>query len=1079
MTNVEKTKQLYKGFLDEYLSNEALSKLPQIIYVENFNKRLYFESIFQKTIVIKDNPFESSSNKLKILFGNPGEGKSFLLMRIAKALINQEITVLDDYADFVNDTSLYPSFISLNKASYVTKSTIEELLCYIETTGDFEGAFAKLVYYLTSLMLPASFNEKISESDFLKFISEERSNLLFFLDGFDEVFDSNLLNLIFDILNKIDNKNIIISSRTIEKSFLDKKITYSAYYLQEITDIELFAKGIFESVYTDDEESKGYKKVISQLKMPYYSYLESLTKNPLTLSLLLSLSFSELRLPENKSDLFEKCIQDFLERYSIKKTENNIGKADAMKLLSYIAFYMTEHDMLTIKESDLVNALKECYNLLLFRNDLKFEDVFVHLRELLKTGLLEKPFGKEYRFAIHRQIQEYFAAHAIKLNCVDAETYYRNNKLDFVCERASDNKWRQPISLYASMISGRDLNNLVIRLLKKSKEGENVSELLFLLVYDSVIKNDLAKTDIFSVVFKESISEEQLNKVIDLMQLKSSTSELLEKFIIDEAVASFMKKDKTLQYGYAAGMVSIAKTTIYDFILNPGNNPFKKIETAFIKGDEGEIYISTQSLIVLSWIYYANVDIRSNTNIKDIIGIQTHIKMSQECHSCIKQIIIDNKFDKLLLEKIAEACRESALFFFNFNENFLFDDMRNILIDRLNNEGYERYIAILLSIFSVDKIPEKCLVNEEIKNLILSALEEDIDKKIKYSAIYRFRTALVTGIISKDDVLNYWKRIQEIYHNYNEDSYGPIKNWYKETAKYMPEEKFLYLNNGDEYRFIYKASSLGEKSKEFLERVDAGKVVFSELQKIEISIFYRRNEFELIYKNSIALTSEEFEQEIQTDLSNWLYVFNKALLTSKVTSKDFGDLFLGCGVLKLALFLHPATVVSEEDISIKDALKYFSLDKKCSMLEGLILRFWLWQIDNKNDFLNERDEILTFFNKHPSYVESFADFFRVHMNNIIKEFVWRIKSLHESGLTCKPVKTDGCEKEYYCGCTLTDSRKKIFRLLFDEDGSYAFETDGCLLGERDESTVIDIFFSNFETFKEMNYIDLRETIFPE
>ena len=295
----------------------------------------------------------------------------------------------------------------------------------------------------------------------------------------------------------------------------------------------------------------------------------------------------------------------------------------------------------------------------------------------------------------------------------------------------------------------------------------------------------------------------------------------------------------------------------------------------------------------------------------------------------------------------------------------------------------------------------------------------------------------------------------------------------------MPKEKFLYLNNGDEYRFIYKESSLSEASKEFLEKIDAGKVVFSELQKIEVSTFYRRKDFELIYKNSIALTSEEFEQTIETDLSNWFYVFNKALLTSKVTSKDFGDLFLGYGVLKLAMFLHPGTRVTEEDVSIKEALRYFSLEHKCSMLEGMILRFWLWQIDNNNDFLDERDEILAFFNKSPSYVESFADFFRVHMNNIIKEFVWRINSLHGAGLTCKSVKTDGHEKEYYYGCTFADSRKKVYRLLFAEDGSYAFEKEGSFLGESDEAIVIDIFFSNFETFKEMNYIDFRETIFPE
>lgn len=816
----QKIKEIYVRYLEEYCYDQALSKLPKTFKDLQYRKHLCFEALFQhisvkkspdyfdieqsiKNILANGSISENTTSKRNVIFGEPGQGKSFLVNRIALALLHKENDLLSKYTDIV-DAEAFPVFIAL---SDIHKMPNEQILIFQLTLATIDAMndtseewVAKFLYALTCCAFPNGFKNEVSEDDFIQLLSNEKK--VFIFDGFDELLDDSLQALILSTIKIMPQEDVILTSRTVDKERFDNYKGLEKCYIGKIEekDVPIFAKNLFSAIYGDSYKDE-YTEVVEQLKKPYFSTYLTLLKNPLSFSMLISSALVDFSLPENKALLYEKYIDQKLSLYKSKDDEDSLGD-EIKQFLCYIAFYLLNNRNTSLEFEELLLCIDECCKTVSFQKKISEDRIKEIPNQLLKSGFMYNPFGLgvygfenssgsynpfnplssgNYSFnKEHKQILEVLAAKALLAGWVDLETR-RYNTVDFLVGKADDSRWREVLILYALMTNEYELKEIIDKLIDglKNETIKSANEVLFSLVYENANRMGLNyKKKIFSAIFTNSISQRQFEMVIELFEVKNENAKLLIDFIKEEAIASFERKDEMFQYGYAYGMVEISR-----LIIDKEIDPFCEVERIFLNSDSlVEIYLASQSLVVLSWYLYAGL--KFNKKLNDCIANRQLIKMSRECHCRIRDLLM-NETDERMFVELSLMFRESALFFWNLKDSELFsDDFFAFLINRLDEqEKDKKYFGIFLSAFPLYKLPDVCLVSDPIKEKILRWLENEIKERDVEELIYRFRIAAITGAITKGDLSDCLKRTMLVYFNNMEDldSYGPIHMYCKDT----------------------------------------------------------------------------------------------------------------------------------------------------------------------------------------------------------------------------------------------------------------------------------------------------------
>lgn len=461
-----KAKENYR--LEDYRSIYDFEKLKEEISGKE-NKKIASKS-FSDVFTKLANKAENQNRALKmLLLGHPGSGKTTLFKWIALQCVttkkNQHQATFSKYIPF---------FISL-KDFAKNKDWLKQSLSQLAFT------------YFESRDLNMSFFKD-------RF---ERSEIIFLLDGLDEVADENLRREVIEWIEKqhIRNNKLLVSSRfsglNPQKGLLFNG-DFRAFMIEDLdeTDIEQFLYRWYEAIETVVEDSEANRKeaqrqageLVEVIKNPEYKALRNIAVNPLLLTIVAIVHRNRAKLPKERHKLYDECLNVMIELWHIVHKRSNVFfPAEVCKNnLGKLACHAMKQNKREFSYEDIVELLP---------GEIEGKPLDYFINEMvLKSGLLYESEGK-YGF-LHLTFQEYLTAYSfaqsnVPLNILEYRDrdYWKEtiklfvnlgNKQQFFEEiiQGLDEKYWQQMDLWESCLRDEIIDenlksNVEIRLAKK------------------------------------------------------------------------------------------------------------------------------------------------------------------------------------------------------------------------------------------------------------------------------------------------------------------------------------------------------------------------------------------------------------------------------------------------------------------------------------------------------------------------------------------------------------------------------------------------------------------------------------
>lgn len=373
-------------------------------------------------------------HKRCVILGDPGAGKTTLLKAITVKSLAGSLTDLLDL----------PIYISLHAFAKTAHTDLFDFMLHMLQNYGIERSLAAAVL-----------RKRL-----------EAGNVLLLLDALDETViggDAKLAEASYQqvveaikrFLQRYDKISIMVTAR---KAGYRQRVQMVGFYEFEILDflpedIERFIRNWFE-LYGD----QGYLTMAQELiaKLDNRPRIATLAANPLLLSLIvLTYQFSDQQLPENRSQLYQKCIDVLLTVWDAKRDIHRYRGFDveAQKLLlTTLAEHFHKQGLRYFPKDevlDLIGDILEDGG----KPRNRASDVLNEIAS--ENGLLREQAQDVYGF-LHLTFQEYFAAQAI-------------SGLDQLLTHLGDPWWEEVTLLYAGKV--RDAAPLLEALLDEHAEG--------------------------------------------------------------------------------------------------------------------------------------------------------------------------------------------------------------------------------------------------------------------------------------------------------------------------------------------------------------------------------------------------------------------------------------------------------------------------------------------------------------------------------------------------------------------------------------------------------------------------------
>ena len=713
---------------------------------------------------IQSRDFEKPINTgLRLLLeANPGGGKTTFCKRLVLAMLNNEEPFLNKYAEendlFFKSGSL-PVLISCKNIADLSAGELVSL------------NFTHLMYKLCVQSFGQHFSE-ISEDEFIELVDSYESNkLCIILDGWDEILDAEKERAFCENLNNFLEQNPSADTIiTIRVSYVAPELfqPYSAKMIirpLSDNDIREFCKKWYEIILSPNQQrAKNYSLISEQILSSKDQQVRAMMKNPLDLSLLLTVSKNDGRLPENKAELFKELVDLYI-FWSINKSTGSLSAKSIRVFLAYIASIFTKNKKLYCAEDELLHMIKQAITDLewTFSEDIAHFNQHNIAKELSRTGILTRTYdGKRFSFSessrgTHRQMQEYLTAYAIVAQYSDEE-YNNMQPIEIFEDKYGIRQWREIILFVALMNNGRLRQVLIRRLISKAEENPDdnyvYTNLLFYLIVNGADIRLADKHRIYDIIFSKHITDQQIANIIALV---TNNNRISADFItyIHEMFAESIKNGDS-EYGYAQATIEATVA------LQKGETPFAHAEALMRTDIDVNIVAGSQILLILSWCKYANI-------VNTFSSYYAQYKMPSEWIELYKSYIKAQRLTTHLLKSIREAVLAD---FVSFNDFFNLSDVIDscLCINALENtENCE----IILSIAPVFDPPflQSIEVDSEIRRKYLKKLKDEIEQKDYDEIIFSFSVCAFLGCFTSGEIERRWDEIDDIYKNLKDDGY--------------------------------------------------------------------------------------------------------------------------------------------------------------------------------------------------------------------------------------------------------------------------------------------------------------------
>ena len=530
-------------------------------------------------------------------------------------------------------------------------------------------------------------------------------------------------------------------------------------------DIREFCKKWYEIILSPNQQrAKNYSLISEQILSSKDQQVRAMMKNPLDLSLLLTVSKNDGRLPENKAELFKELVDLYI-FWSINKSTGSLSAKSIRVFLAYIASIFTKNKKLYCAEDELLHMIKQAITDLewTFSEDITHFNQHNIAKELSRTGILTRTYdGKRFSFSessrgTHRQMQEYLTAYAIVAQYSDEE-YNNMQPIEIFEDKYGIRQWREIILFVALMNNGRLRQVLIRRLISKAEENPDdnyvYTNLLFYLIVNGADIRLADKHRIYDIIFSKHITDQQIANIIALV---TNNNRISADFItyIHEMFAESVKNGDS-EYGYAQATIEATVA------LQKGETPFAHAEALMRTDIDVNIVAGSQILLILSWCKYANI-------VNTFSSYYAQYKMPSEWIELYKSYIKAQRLTTHLLKSIREAVLAD---FVSFNDFFNLSDVIDscLCINALENtENCE----IILSIAPVFDPPflQSIEVDSEIRRKYLKKLKDEIEQKDYDEIIFSFSVCAFLGCFTSGEIERRWDEIDDIYKNLKDDGY--------------------------------------------------------------------------------------------------------------------------------------------------------------------------------------------------------------------------------------------------------------------------------------------------------------------
>ncbi len=468
-----KAKENYK--LEDYKTIFDFEKLKEEVAEKKSRKKTPApETTFTDTFFSLSTEAGQKKQALKMLvLGHPGSGKTTLFKWIALQC------VLTNKGYQANPFSKYiPFFISLKD-------------------------FAKNPDWLKNDIIHLITQKFRAESVDVSFFKDrfERSEIIFLLDGLDEVADENIRRDAIAWIEKqhIRNNRLLVSSRFSglnPHKGLFFKADFRAFIIQDLNDadIEQFLYRWYEAIETvvDDSESnrevarKQAGELVEIFKKTEHQALRNIAVNPLLLTIVAIVHRNRARIPNERHKLYEECLNVMIESWNQlnKKLYSDSFPAEVCKNnLAILARHAMEENKREITKLEIDELLPD-------KIEGKPRSFFLN-EMVLKAGLLYESEGK-FGF-LHLTFQEYLAAYAFA---------HSSKPLEILDYRDKD-YWTDTIKLFVNVGNKQQFFDEILAGLDE-KYWQNMN------LWESCLRDEMIDEEIknkFEIRFAQRVAE--------------------------------------------------------------------------------------------------------------------------------------------------------------------------------------------------------------------------------------------------------------------------------------------------------------------------------------------------------------------------------------------------------------------------------------------------------------------------------------------------------------------------------------------------------------------------------------------
>ncbi|MCR5735510.1 MAG: hypothetical protein K6G22_12965 [Lachnospiraceae bacterium] len=899
------------------------------------------------------------NNGIRVLIeGNPGSGKTTFCKRLILAVIN-------------DDTDFFEKYESENKL-YIKRGSVPVLAgckgiadMSVKELERFD--FIQLLYRLCVTGFGKHFSG-VTEEDFTQLISGAGSDLTIVLDGWDEILDNEKEDIFTEKINvflkKYPQTDTVISIRStytapaLASSYSDR------YLIKSLSDadIRIFCQKWFEILIDPGKKrAKDYSYVTEQILGSQDPQIKQMMKNPLDLSLLLTVSKNDARLPENKAELFKELVDLYI-FWSQIKVAGQLSSKSVRILLAYIATVFSKNNKLECDHDYLKKTVERALTDLewAFTDDMSLISVDNIIKELSHTGIFTLTYaGRTYsfsesRYRAHRQTQEYLTAYAIIVQYADEE-YNSMSPADIFEDKYEKSFWKEVIIFAALMDNGRVRQDIVKNLIKKATEHPDDNYVYTNLLFDLIVNGaDIRLADkhrIYDIVFSEHITDQQIENIILLLNGSNRNTTDFTAYI--ESGYSDSVKNGEIKYNYAKAVI---EATI---ALKDGRSPFEHAQALMRLDTDEEIICGLQILIIMAWCKYELI-----TN--DFTPYYAGYRMPDDWLDLFRKLYKEGRYALYLQRCIKEVIiAEFARFSDFFDDKDLLE--ASILLDKQKDDPACELILSMAPVFdpAFDFSPD---VSAATKGKYLNRLKEEIEKKEYDNIIFTFEICLLLGCFSGNEQ-EYLAVIDEIYSVPNNYSVG--------KARYDQLKSALLTGNSDNERLYKEYFDTGDYSSKVtwvsvesdpshilysdgtdLFRIDLPKTGLTNeaksvlTEEIDISVGTLNNLAYLLRRkeiDSFTIRTRDNERSAPEDLlkegvelMDDFSLINYALSISGIYKNNTGDYNIG------KKYLSNIRIYLKKDLMKWTRVKNWwlnlvALDKR--EYEGLVVLTWLFDLD--------------------------------------------------------------------------------------------------------------------------------------